>query len=103
MTNLPNDINNNQANKPLADITNNPIKKYSYLNALSNLVLILLCFLLILKIFVYQQVNVDGLSMYPNYNDKDFLVMNLVDKNFHRGQVMAVYAIGIFTIKFCHV
>jgi signal peptidase I len=74
-------------------------KKISYFDIISNFFLLVLCFLLILKIFVYQQVNVDGLSMYPNYNDKDLLVMNLVDKNFQRGQVMAVYANDEFAKK----
>ena len=80
----------------------NPTKSYNYrkyFEILSNAILILLCFLLILKIFVYQQVNVDGLSMYPNYNDKDLLVMNLIDKNFQRGQVTAVYANEAFANK----
>ncbi len=81
---------------------NKPNQKFNcrkYLDILSNIVLVVLCSLLILKVFVYQQVNVDGLSMYPNYNDKDLLVMNLIDKNFQRGQVSAVYANELFANK----
>ncbi len=47
--------------------------------------------LLILRVFVYQQVSVQGASMQPNYYDKDMLLINQIDKNFKRGQVVAVY------------
>lgn len=51
------------------------------------IVLVLLGF----RIFVYQQVSVQGASMQPNYQDRDMLLINQVDRNFKRGQVVAVY------------
>lgn len=47
--------------------------------------------LLILKFVIFQQVNVVGPSMQPNYYTGDLLFVNQIDKNFHRGQVVAVY------------
>lgn len=47
--------------------------------------------LLVLRIFVFQQVSVQGASMQPNYYDKDMLLINQVDRNYQRGQVVAVY------------
>jgi signal peptidase I len=47
--------------------------------------------LLILKFVVFQQVNVVGPSMQPNYYTGDLLFVNQIDKNFRRGQVVAVY------------
>ena len=47
---------------------------------------------LVLKFVVYQQVTVEGKSMYPNYDDNQMLLMNQLDKNFHRGQVVATFA-----------
>lgn len=48
--------------------------------------------LLGLKFFVYQQVTVVGESMLPNYQDGQLLMVNQLDKNHQRGQVVAVYA-----------
>lgn len=48
--------------------------------------------LLILKFFVYQQVTVVGESMLPNYHDGELLMVNQLDRNHQRGQVVAVYA-----------
>ena len=47
---------------------------------------------LVLKFVVYQQVTVEGKSMYPNYDDNQMLLMNQLDKSFHRGQVVATFA-----------
>ncbi len=47
--------------------------------------------LLILKFAVYQQVNVIGESMEPNYYTNEMLLVNTIDKNFQRGRVVAVY------------
>gem|GEM_PF-571810 len=48
--------------------------------------------LLGLKLFVYQQVTVVGESMLPSYEDGQLLMVNQLDKNHQRGQVVAVYA-----------
>jgi signal peptidase I len=72
------------------------------LSVIANLILISLFTLLILKLFVFQQVEVDGASMNPNFADKDFLVMNLVDKNFERGRVVALYSNDKFAYRATH-
>jgi signal peptidase I len=69
------------------------------LTILGNLIVVSVLVVLILKIFVFQQVEVDGLSMYPNFNDKDLLMMNSIDKGFDRGQVVALYAKDDFAQK----
>jgi signal peptidase I len=69
------------------------------LTLLANLILITLFVLLILKLFVFQQVEVDGNSMLPNFHDKDFLVMNMIDKNIERGRVVAIHSIDQFAYK----
>ena len=40
---------------------------------------------------VAQSVKVDGLSMMPNYQDKQALTVDTLDRNIQRGQVVAVY------------
>lgn len=72
------------------------------LTILGNLILISALAILILKLFVFQQVEVDGLSMYPNFNDRDYLMMNSIDKNFGRGQVVALYSNDKFAYKATH-
>lgn len=47
--------------------------------------------MLLLKFFVYQQVAVVGASMEPNYFTGELLLVNQIDKNIERGQVVAVY------------
>jgi signal peptidase I len=47
--------------------------------------------LLVLKFAVYQQVNVIGESMEPNYYTNEMLLVNTIDKNLVRGRVVAVY------------
>lgn len=51
-----------------------------------------LIILLLLRIFVFQQVNVVGSSMEPNYYTDQRLVVNRRNKNFVRGQVVAAYS-----------
>lgn len=48
--------------------------------------------LIVLRIFVFQQVNVVGHSMDPNYAEGQMLVINKIEKVLERGQVVAVYA-----------
>jgi signal peptidase I len=57
-----------------------------------NILCIALIAIFVLKLVVYQQVVVDGKSSYPNYDDDQMLLINQIDKNFERGQVVAVYA-----------
>ncbi len=70
-------------------------KRNSVLMVLSisfNVICVALIAIFVLKLVVYQQVVVDGKSSYPNYDDDQMLLVNQVDKNFERGQVVAVYA-----------
>ncbi len=70
-------------------------KKNSALMVMSiafNVICIALIAIFVLKLVVYQQVVVDGKSSFPNYDDDQMLLVNQVDKNFERGQVVAVYA-----------
>jgi len=53
---------------------------------------IALIILLVMRIFVFQQVNVVGSSMEPNYHTDERLVVNRRNKNFERGQVVAAYS-----------
>ena len=51
----------------------------------------LIMLLLLLKFVIFQQVTVVGESMQPNYYTGEQLFVNQIDKNFRRGQVVAVY------------
>lgn len=62
------------------------------LGIVGNTLWMLVLVVLILRIFVYQQVQVEGLSMFPNYDNKQYLLVNQIDKTFKRGQVVAVFA-----------
>jgi len=53
--------------------------------------LIVIIIVILLRIFVFQQVNVVGPSMQPNYFNDEQLLVNEIDKNMQRGQVVAVY------------
>jgi signal peptidase I len=75
---------------------------FVFLEIFGNLVWIVILLILVLRIFVYQQVQVDGLSMFPNYDDKEYLLMNQLDKNFKRGQVVAVFAHRNFADEVAH-
>jgi signal peptidase I len=72
------------------------------LTTLGNLILVSALAILILKLFVFQQVEVEGLSMYPNFNDRDYLMMNSIDKDFERGRVVALYSNDKFAYKATH-
>jgi signal peptidase I len=70
-------------------------KKNSALILLSisfNVICVALIAIFVLKLVVYQQVVVDGKSSFPNYDDDQMLLVNQIDKQFDRGQVVAVYA-----------
>lgn len=69
-------------------------KKSILVNVLSwlwTILFVIIIILLVLKFVVFQQVNVVGPSMQPNYYTGDLLLVNQIDKNFRRGQVVAVY------------
>ena len=51
----------------------------------------LIMLVLILKFVIFQQVTVVGESMQPNYYTGEQLFVNQIDKNFRRGQVVAVF------------
>jgi signal peptidase I len=78
----------------------NPILTVLYV--LSNMFWLVLLIALVLRIFVFQQVQVDGKSMFPNYDDKQYLLVNQIDKNFQRGQVVAAYAYRNFADEVTH-
>lgn len=46
---------------------------------------------LLLRLFVYQQVNVVGQSMEPNYKQDQMLIIDRIDEDLKRGQVVAFY------------
>ncbi len=52
---------------------------------------IFVLFLVFLKVVVFQQVSVVGSSMEPNYFNGETLLVNQIEKNFKRGQVVAVF------------
>jgi signal peptidase I len=72
---------------------------FALLGILGNILWIGILAVLLLRIFVYQQVQVDGLSMFPNYDNKQYLLVNQLDKTFRRGQVVAVFANRDFAEK----
>jgi signal peptidase I len=78
----------------------NPV--ITFFEIIGNIFWLILLVIVILRLFVYQQVQVDGLSMYPNYNDREMLLMNQLDKSFNRGQVVAVYAHRNFADQVTH-
>ncbi len=47
--------------------------------------------LLVLRVAVFQQVNVVGVSMQPNYYEDEQLFVNQMDRDIKRGHVVAVY------------
>jgi signal peptidase I len=57
----------------------------------SALLWISLLSVLILRVAVFQQVNVVGVSMQPNYYQDEQLFVNQVDRDIKRGHVVAVY------------
>ncbi|MBC7472496.1 MAG: signal peptidase I [candidate division SR1 bacterium] len=66
-------------------------KKASRADLVWSLIWIFTISLLILKFAVYQQVNVIGESMEPNFSTGQMLLVNTINKNIKRGQVTAVY------------
>jgi signal peptidase I len=77
---------------PLVDITHsgatNKAKKKEWV---WSIVWMITIGLLILKFAAYQQVNVIGESMEPNFSTGEMLLVNTINKNIKRGQVTAVY------------
>jgi signal peptidase I len=65
---------------------------FSILDLFWTLFWLLMLGLVLLKFLVFQHVTVVGKSMMPNYEDSQILVVNQINKNFKRGQVVAVYA-----------
>ncbi|MEI6728127.1 MAG: signal peptidase I [bacterium] len=73
--------------------THNGIKFFAITwSAVWGLTIIILLLAVAVKFIFFQQVTVVGSSMVPNYQDGQLLLVNQVDKAYHRGQVMAVYA-----------
>jgi signal peptidase I len=75
----------------LGENLNNTLKKTQRVEWVWSIVWILVITLLVLKFAVYQQVNVIGESMEPNFSTGQMLLVNTVNKNIKRGQVTAVY------------
>lgn len=59
---------------------------------INTLIWIMIPIALFLKFVVYQQVTVVGASMEPNYYTGELLLVNQINRNFNRGQVVAVYS-----------
>jgi signal peptidase I len=72
-------------------LVNGKIKKNIFWDVVWSAFWILLLVLLGLKFFVFQQVTVVGESMSPNYATGELLLVNKVDRDLKRGQVVAVY------------
>jgi signal peptidase I len=66
-------------------------KEFSIAKFLGNVFWLALFGLLIIKLLFFQQVTVVGQSMEPNYFDGELLLVNNVNRDFQRGQVVAVY------------
>ncbi len=58
---------------------------------LGSCVWIFLIIMVVLRIFVFQQVSVVGASMEPNYFTGQLLFVNQIGNDFERGQVVAAY------------
>jgi signal peptidase I len=71
--------------------TENKEKSSRFWSTIFSFVLIILSVIVLLKLFVFQQVTVVGASMEPNYHTAEGLLVNQLNKNFQRGQVVAVY------------
>ena len=69
-----------------------PNSVFAIIGMIINCLIVFITILAILRLFIYQQVQVEGLSMYPNYDNKQYLLVNQLDKMFRRGQVVAVFA-----------
>jgi signal peptidase I len=65
--------------------------RINLLDILSTIFWIILVAVFFLKLVVFQQVTVVGKSMMPSYQDGETLLVNQIDKNFRRGQVVAIY------------
>jgi signal peptidase I len=63
----------------------------NFSNTIMALFWLLILFLVLIKLLVFQQVTVVGKSMEPNYFDYETLLVNQLDKNLQRGQVVAVF------------
>lgn len=67
-------------------------KKFSVWNAIWTITSLSILLILIIKFFAFQQVTVVGSSMETNYKNGQRLMVNQIDKNFQRGEVVAIYA-----------
>jgi signal peptidase I len=90
---IPTNLGKTETEKPLFGDANGAVKKIKSNRSewLWSLVWIVTISLLILKFAVYQQVNVIGESMEPNFSTGEMLLVNTINKNIKRGQVAAVY------------
>jgi signal peptidase I len=88
---LEKQLNNDTGAKVSAPPNSDNIKKTNRGEWVWSLVWIVTISLLVLKFAVYQQVNVIGESMEPNFSTGEMLLVNTINKNIKRGQVTAVY------------
>jgi len=84
------DFGKKTSSESVADLKHN-VKIIKFSDFFWSFVWILVLILLVLRIFVFQQVSVQGASMQPNYFERDMLLINQIDRTFKRGQVVAVY------------
>lgn len=68
-----------------------PAKKESTIGETVRFVAIWLIVIVLIRTFIAQPFIVDGLSMFPNFNDKDYLIVDEISYRFHapmRGDVV---------------
>ncbi len=86
------------------NVTNSKLKKkrsrtFRTFAFIANFIWIMAIVLMLVKLFAFQHVQVEGRSSFPNYDTGQYLLMNQLDKNFVRGQVVAAYAIRNFAFR----
>lgn len=86
------DFSQKQNHSQAFGIQETPRLKINFWSVVWSLVWLLLIVMFLLRIFVYQQVNVVGSSMEPNYYTNEKLLVNRQNKEFLRGQVVAAYS-----------
>ncbi len=93
-----NDIETATASVPLSEAEQKQIQKdkradrFDRISSMIWFVFSVIAFVVLaLKLVVFQQVNVIGQSMEPNYHQGQKLLLNKVDTDLQRGQVVSVY------------
>ena len=67
-------------------------KKFSLWDLFWTIFWFFMLIVVMLKFLFFQHVTVVGKSMFPSYDDGQLLIVNQINKDFARGQVVAVYS-----------